>query len=125
MGTTDRSLRMLYDVAESTRRVDLEIEKLFEDEAKENELQFYKEIAQRNMPKTRIDALRAIYHAKAQGRNDYPSYQSPSYQYEAPAVPMPAPPPPQRPLMTNPNRANQGPPSNQQAPQSRPRYPPV
>lgn len=129
MGTTDRSLRMLYDLAESTRRVNLEIQKLFEDETKENELQFYKDIAQRNMSKAQIDALLANYHAKAQGRNDYPSYQPPpSYRYEAPVVPTPAPSalPQQRPLASNPNRANQGPPlNNQQAPQGRPRYPPV
>ncbi|KAF6238772.1 hypothetical protein HO173_003279 [Letharia columbiana] len=67
MGSPDRSLRLLYDVAESTRRVNIEIQKLFEDEAKENELQFYKDLAQRNMPATQIDALHASYHVKAQG----------------------------------------------------------
>lgn len=52
MGSADRSLKKLYEVAEATRRVNAEIEKLFEEEVKEKELQFYKKIAQRNMSKT-------------------------------------------------------------------------
>ena len=52
VGAHDRSLRMLYEVAESTRGINLEVQKLFEDETKDSEPQFYKETAERNMPKT-------------------------------------------------------------------------
>ncbi len=82
MGTPDRSLRMLYDVAETARRVNLEIQKLFEEEAKENELQFYKEIAQRNMPRTQIDALRASYQTSREPQHQ--QFQSWSYRSDPP-----------------------------------------
>ncbi|CAD6572869.1 MAG: hypothetical protein ASARMPREDX12_005523 [Alectoria sarmentosa] len=52
VGTTNRELRMLYDIAEYTRRAKLEVQKLYEDEARERELHFYKDIAQRNFPIT-------------------------------------------------------------------------
>ncbi|CAD6593871.1 MAG: hypothetical protein ASARMPRED_008164 [Alectoria sarmentosa] len=52
VGTTNREVRMLYDIAESTRRAKLEVQKLYEDEARERELHFYKDIAQRNFPIT-------------------------------------------------------------------------
>ena len=128
MGATDRSLRMLYDAAESARRINLEVQKLFEDETKESELRFYKEIAQRNMPETQINALLASYQAKAHGRdhswehNDYQT--SPPYRSERapPFVPHPVP-TPQGPLMPSTNRANQGHP----LPERRPRnyQPPI
>lgn len=43
---------MLYDIAESTRRTQVEVQKLYEDEEKGRELHFYKDIAQRNVPIT-------------------------------------------------------------------------
>ena len=99
MCSPERSLRALYDLVESTRRINLEMQKLFEDEVKENELQFYKEIAQRNMPKWSQDNYvnhqlpqyqPPLYQAPPYQAPPYqaplyqaPLYQAPSYQYEA------------------------------------------
>ena len=114
MGATDRSLRMLYDAAESARRINLEVQKLFEDETKDSELQFYKEIAQRNMPETQINALLASYQAKAHGQKqswEHSGYQaSPPYRSGTAPPFVPSSAPPQRPFMPSTNRANQGPP---------------
>ena len=63
MASSDRSLRMIYTLAEEARRTNLEIQKLFDEEVKSKELLFYKELAQKNMTKTQIEALRASYHA--------------------------------------------------------------
>lgn len=83
MGNPDRSMRMLYDVAEATRRINAEMQKLFEEESKENELQFYKDIAQRNMPGTQIDALRASYQASKAPQNSS-QYQQWSFHTDPP-----------------------------------------
>ena len=68
MGVTDRSLRMFYDAAESARRVNLEVQKLFEDEIKDSELQFYKGLAEKNLSGQQISSMLATHHAARTGR---------------------------------------------------------
>ncbi len=65
MAAADRSLKSIYNLAEEARRTNLEIQKLFEEEVKSKELVFYKDLAERNMSKSQIDALMTAYHSAA------------------------------------------------------------
>ena len=69
MASPDRSLKHIYNLAEEARRTNLEIRKLDDEKKKADELQFYKDIAQRNMSTTQIEALRATYHARPKGQS--------------------------------------------------------
>ena len=62
-------MKALYNLIESTRKINLKMQKLFEDEVKENKLQFYKEIIQRNILKAKINTLIASYYFKAYNYN--------------------------------------------------------
>ncbi|KAL2036473.1 hypothetical protein N7G274_010808 [Stereocaulon virgatum] len=120
MGASDRSLRKLFDVADAARRVNAEIQRLFEEEFKENELQFYKELVQRNMTKTQIEALQATYRSShdlqpqgawALSEKPYMSHQPPTATPPHPPPPVTVEPPmaPVRPplaIAQNPNRSN-------------------
>ena len=67
MASSDRSLRSIYNLAEEARRTNLEIQKMLEEEMKTEELDFYKQLAQQNLPKHQIDAFLTQYHTtKAQ-----------------------------------------------------------
>jgi len=63
MAPSDRSLRKVYTMATEARRVKLEISKLMEDEAKENDLMFYKNVAERNLTPIQIESMRASYQS--------------------------------------------------------------
>ena len=114
MRAADRSLRMLYDAADSAHETNLERQRLIEEESNHNELQFLRELTRRNMPETQINALHPSYQTKAHGHDHPWGYHehkaTPPYRSgTAPPFMPPAAPPPQRPLTSNPNRANQGP----------------
>ena len=63
MAPSDRSLRKVYTMATKARRVNLKISKLMEDEAKENDLMFYKNVAERNLTPIQIKSMRASYQS--------------------------------------------------------------
>ena len=67
LAATDRSLRMVYSLAEEARRTNAEIQKLFDEESKSDELLFYKNLVQKNIPKQQVASLLASHQAsKAQ-----------------------------------------------------------
>lgn len=70
MAATDRSLRKVSTVADEARRVNLEIERLFEDEQNENDLVFYKK-AERNLTLAQIQAMRASYKSGDESAYQY------------------------------------------------------
>jgi hypothetical protein len=112
MTASDRSLKSIYNLVEEARRTNLEIQKLFEEEVKSKELIFYKDLAERNMSKSQIDALMTAFHSAAT------SNQGPgcTFHSDPPQVqPAPSPMPPtyrpeiaDRTLILNPNRGNVG-----------------
>ncbi|SLM37519.1 hypothetical protein LPUS_07377 [Lasallia pustulata] len=62
--SSDRSLYRVYSISEESRRAKGEYIHLQEEAAKAQELQFYREVVQRNMPTTQIDSLKASFHAQ-------------------------------------------------------------
>ena len=61
MVSTDRLLRNIYNVAEETRRANIEVQKLLNEELKADELDFYKQLAESNLPKQKINTLLTSY----------------------------------------------------------------
>jgi len=90
MAATDRSLKSIYNLAEEARRTNLEIQKLFEEEVKSKELTFYKNLAERNMTKSQIDALMTAFHSAATP-NQGPglTFHSDPPQFQPTPPPMP------------------------------------
>ncbi len=112
MAATDRSLKSIYNLAEEARRTNLEIQKLFEEEIKSKELIFYKDLAERNMSKSQIDALMTAYHSAATP-NQGPGWtfhsDPPQFQPAPPLMPATyKPETADRALILNPNRGNMG-----------------
>ena len=64
MTSSDRSLKTVYNTAEEARRTNIEIETMLREEQKADKLQFYMDLASRNVPKHQMDSLLAEYHAK-------------------------------------------------------------
>ncbi|SLM39631.1 Zinc finger, CCHC-type [Lasallia pustulata] len=83
----DRSLCGVYSISEESRRAKGEYIHLQEEAAKAQELQFYREVVQRNMPTTQINSLKASFHVQYMPQWGYPS--QPSSQWSTPA-PTPA-----------------------------------
>ena len=135
MAHPDRSLLGLYTLAEETRRTSLEVRKLLDEEAKTDELQFYKSLVEKNLPQHQVASLLASYHAakEPRGKPQHSQYrwtyhtdppqpmpeapqqasaQSQEYRQQAPASQLPhtgmnqAPPP--HILTQNQNRGNAG-----------------
>jgi len=112
MGSPNRSLRAVYTLAEEARRTNLEINKMFEEELELDELEFFRDLARKNLPKHQLDALLTSYHAeKAQRhhqgprwgvRPDVPDTGIHDYQ----STPPPYRPEERRTLASNPERAN-------------------
>jgi hypothetical protein len=112
MTATDRSLKSVYNLAEEARRTNLEIQKLFEEEMKSKELIFYKDLAERNMPKSQIDALMTAFHpTSAPNKGPGWTFHSDPPQFQPTPPPMPPTYKPEiadRALILNPNRGNMG-----------------
>ena len=62
MTFNDRNLKTIYNLIEKARHIKIEMQKLFEKELKQNELTFYKNLAQKNIFKYQIQALLTSYH---------------------------------------------------------------
>lgn len=61
--SSNRSLHMIYSLAEKSRRINVEIQKLFEKEFKTEKLQFYKSLTQKNLSKAQVTSLFSKYYA--------------------------------------------------------------
>ena len=75
---SDRSLYRVYSILKESQRVKGEHAHLQKEEAKAQELQFYQEVVQSNMPSTQINSLRVSFHAQYMPQWGYPS--QPAYQ---------------------------------------------
>ena len=62
MTFTNRSLKTIYQLTEKTRRTNPKIQKFFDDELKQDELIFYKSLAQQNISTHQIQAMLTNYH---------------------------------------------------------------
>ncbi|KAF6240298.1 hypothetical protein HO173_001909 [Letharia columbiana] len=131
MASSDRSLHMVYNLAEEARRTNAEIQKLLDEESRSDQLQFYKSLVERNLPKQQVASLLASHQAaKAPRPSHYQSWsfhadppeqlpeasagpqrftqsQPPEYRRSSHEVPAPAPAP--APILAqNPNKGNAG-----------------
>ncbi|KAA6409290.1 MAG: hypothetical protein FRX48_06843 [Lasallia pustulata] len=97
--TAGQSLLGLYTIAEECRRAKVEYLRLQEEVARAQELQFYREVVQRNMPTVQIDSLRASFQALSMpswGYSGQVSQPQPiAWSTQAPTYPMPVPAPAQ------------------------------
>ena len=59
----NKSLRSIYQLIEKTRRINFEIQKLFDEKLKLNELFFYKQLIMKNLSRTKINILLTQYYA--------------------------------------------------------------
>ena len=90
MASADRSLRNVYSLAEEARRTNLEVQKLREEDAKSNELRFYKSLVERNYPEQQVASLRASFQQKDQPQRQWSFHQEPSQRPPGPAFPPPS-----------------------------------
>ena len=67
MGDPSRSMRAVYGLAEQARITDAEVRRLCEEESKEDELSFYRGLAEKNMTSQQLSSMRATYHASRMG----------------------------------------------------------
>ena len=63
MTSVVRSFKLIYQLTEKVRRINLKIQKLFEKKIKQNELLFYKNLTERNLSAHQILILLTLYHA--------------------------------------------------------------
>ena len=64
LATSDRSLRGVYALAETARKIKMKLKKMADEREKLRELQFYKSLVQKNMSRTQIEALLTTYDKK-------------------------------------------------------------
>ncbi len=62
MISSDRSLKIIYQLTEETRRTNIEIQKLYDEEVRQNELSFYRELTQQSLSQIKIEAMLTQYH---------------------------------------------------------------
>jgi hypothetical protein len=58
----DRFLRMIYQLAKKARRINLKIQKLYDEELRRDELEFYKNLTQNNLSRHQIEVMFTFYH---------------------------------------------------------------
>ncbi len=63
MTAADRSLKSVYNLTEEIRRINLKIQKIYEEKIKSKQFTFYKDLAKRNMSRNQIDALITVYYS--------------------------------------------------------------
>ncbi len=63
MISSDRSLKIIYQLIEKTRRINIEIQKLYDEEVRQNELSFYRELTQQSLSQTKIEVMLTQYHS--------------------------------------------------------------
>ncbi len=59
----DRSLKIIYQLAKKARRINIEIQKLYEEKIRQNELSFYRDLAQQFLSQTKIEIMLIQYHS--------------------------------------------------------------
>ncbi len=59
----DRSLKIIYQLIKEARRINIEIQKLYDEEIRQNELSFYRELVQQFLSQTKIKAMLTQYHS--------------------------------------------------------------
>ena len=64
MISSTRSLQIINQLTKKIKRTNIEVQKLFEKKIKQNELIFYKQLAQRNISKHQIETLLIFYHVE-------------------------------------------------------------
>jgi beta-glucosidase/6-phospho-beta-glucosidase/beta-galactosidase len=62
MISLDRSLKIIYQLTEETRRTNIEIQKLYDEEVRQDELSFYRELTQQSLSQIKIEAMLTQYH---------------------------------------------------------------
>ena len=68
MGDPNRSLKAVYGLAEQARLINAEVQRLFEEESKEDELSFYKGLAKKDISSQQLSSMLATHHASQRGR---------------------------------------------------------
>jgi hypothetical protein len=63
MISSDRSLKIIYQLIEKTRRINIEIQKLYDEEIRQNELSFYRKLIQQSLLQTKIKVMLTQYHS--------------------------------------------------------------
>jgi endonuclease YncB( thermonuclease family) len=63
MISSDKSLKIIYQLIEKTRRINIEIQKLYDEKIRKNELLFYRKLAQQSLSQTKIEAMLTQYHS--------------------------------------------------------------
>ncbi len=63
MISSDRSFRTIYQLTEKTRRINIEIQKLYDEEIRQDELTFYKDLVQQSMSQVKIETMLTQYHS--------------------------------------------------------------
>jgi hypothetical protein len=62
MISENRFLRMIYQLAKKARRINLKIQKLYDEELRRDELKFYKNLTQNNLSRHQIEVMFTFYH---------------------------------------------------------------
>jgi hypothetical protein len=63
MISSDRFLKTIYQLVEKTRRINIEIQKLYEKEIRQNEFSFYRDLAQQFISQVKIETMLTQYHS--------------------------------------------------------------
>jgi hypothetical protein len=63
MISSNRSLKTIYQLTKETRRINIEIQKLYEKEIRQNELSFYRDLTQQFISQTKIEIMLTQYHS--------------------------------------------------------------
>jgi hypothetical protein len=63
MISLDRSLKIIYQLIEKARRTNIEIQKLYDEEMRQNELFFYRKLIQQFLSQAKIKAMLTQYHS--------------------------------------------------------------
>ena len=85
MGDPKRSLKAVYGLAEQARLINAEVQRLFEKESIEDQISFYKGLAEKNFSSQQLSSMLATHHASRAGR---PASTSRQWSvYEDPPVP--------------------------------------
>ena len=65
MGAADRSMRKLFELADAARRVNAEIKKSMEEDARDLDLEFYRSLVEKNTSRPQIEAMLASHRQQA------------------------------------------------------------
>jgi hypothetical protein len=60
---SNRSLKIIYQLIEKARRINIEIQKLYDEKVRQNELSFYRELTQQFLSQAKIETMLTQYHS--------------------------------------------------------------